>query len=311
MRTISAAEVHARLDYASVVEELRAIYREGCDIVDRIVFSQPTGQGDSSHFLLLPAWQKDRHIGVKLVSVFPGNEAKGLASVLGTYVLIDGTTGEPMACIDGTALTLRKTASNSALAATYLAREDSARLLMVGAGALAPHMVRAQAAVRPIREVVIWNRTPERAAKLAGSFAGSGLEVRASEDLEAAARQADVITCATMAVDPLIQGAWLRPGSHVDLVGGYTPEMREADDEAVRRARVYVDTPFVFDECGDIAQPIARGVIAREDVVADLFALAQGEDPGRRSAEEITLFKNGGGGIQDLAAARLLVRRTA
>lgn len=311
MKTISADEVHAKLDYASVVEELRAIYREGCDIVDRIVFSQPAAQGGTSHFLLLPAWQKDRHIGVKLVSVFPGNEAKGLASVLGTYVLIDGSTGEPMACIDGTALTLRKTASNSALAATYLAREDSARLVMVGAGALAPHMVRAHAAVRPIGEVLIWNRTPARARQLARSLAGSGVEVRAIEDLEAAAREADVISCATMTVEPLIHGAWLRPGTHVDLVGGFRPEMREADDEAVRRARVYVDTPFVFEECGDISQPIARGVISREEVVADLFALARGEKPGRRSAEEITLFKNGGGGIQDLAAARLLVGRIA
>ncbi len=310
LKMIDAEAVHAAVDYPSLVDALREIYRVGCDHNELLRLSLASASGTVANFLLRPAWQRDRHIGVKLVSLFPDNNARGLPSVLGLYVLIDGATGEPLACIDGTSLTLYKTAANSALGAAYLARDDAETMLMVGAGALAPHVIEAHAAVRPIRRVAVWNRTPERAEALAGECTRPWLAVTATRDLEGAAREADVISCATMTVDPLIVGAWLKPGAHVDLIGGFTPEMREADDEAVRRSRVFVDTrEGTLEEVGDIAIPLARGVIGEADIVGDLTQLARGECDGRRSPNEITLFKNGGGGNQDLATAQYITAR--
>jgi len=224
-------------------------------------------------------------------------------------VLLDAETGAPTALLDGTALTLRRTAAASALAADLLARPDSAVHLMVGTGALAPHLIAAHAALRPIRETRIWGRDPQKAAALAARLAAIGISAIAVADLAEAARTADIVTCATLAAKPLIRGEWLRPGTHVDLVGGYTPQMREADDAAVRRARIYIDTEAVLQEAGDIVQPLRTGVLAREAIVGDLFALARGECPGRRDPAEITLFKSVGTALEDLAAAELAVSR--
>ena len=313
MRVVDADTVHALLDYPSLVEALRELFRIGVDRVDRIGLSEPRPQGGQNDWLLLPAWQFGRHFGAKLVSVFPGNEAQGLPSILGLYLLFDGKTGAPLAAIDGAALTLRKTAANSALAATYLARDDAAALLMVGAGALAPHLIQAHAAVRPIRRVRLWNRTAERAraqlAALRADPATAALDIDVAPDLEAAVRAADVISCATMSTAPLVRGAWLAPGTHLDLVGGFRPDMREADDDAVRRARVFVDARFTaVAEAGDIRQPLEAGIID-DAAITDTFQLARGERPGRRSAAEITLFKSGGGGHEDLGTAQHLLAR--
>lgn len=309
MHVVSAAQVHALLDYPSLIEALRELFRRGVDLAQSIHLRQPLPDGRQNDWLLLPAWQFGRHQGIKLVSVYPRNAEHGLESVQGLYVLFDGTNGLPLACIDGAALTLRKTAANSALAATYLAREDSRTLLMVGAGALAPHLVMAHCAVRPVRRVLVWNRTRERAERLAAGLALPGVEAVAVDDLEAAAREADIVSCATMATTPLVRGAWLRPGTHLDLVGGYRPDMREADDEAVRRSRVFIDARFTAaHHCGDITQPLAAGLIREQDLT-DTFQLARGERPGRRSAAEITLFKSGGGGHEDLGTAQHLLAR--
>ena len=309
IKVIDAEAVDAALDYPSLVEALREMYRIGCDLNEVLRLSLAGADGAVASFLLRPAWQRDRQLGVKLATVFPENNAKGLPSVQGTYVLFDGATGSPLACIDGTLLTLYKTAANSALGAAYLARDDCRAMLMVGAGALAPHLIEAHAAVRPIRRVMVWNRTPARAEALAAERTRPGLSVSAVRDIEGAAREADVISCATMTIEPLIRGAWLKPGAHLDLVGGFTPQMREADDEAVRRARVFVDTrEGTLGEVGDIAAPLASGVIGEADIEADLTQLARGERDGRRGPDEITLFKNGGGGNQDLATAQLIAQ---
>ena len=258
----------------------------------------------------MPAWQPGRALGVKVVTVFPANASRGLSAVQATYLLLDAETGSPRALLDGAALTRRRTAAASALAATYLARPDSATLVMVGTGSLAPHLVAAHAAVRPIREVRVWGRSAEKAAALAARLDRPGLRVTAVQDLEAAVRGADVVSCATLSAAPLVHGGWLRPGTHVDLVGGFTPAMREADDEAVRRSRVFVDTPAALAEAGDVVQPLARGVLRKEDV-ADLFDLVRGRRPGRQRDEEITLFKSVGAALEDLAAARLALERLA
>jgi len=311
MRVVSAEEVHRLLDYPSLVEALRELFRRGVDRAETVLLTQNLPGGEHNDWLLLPAWQYGRNYGAKLVSVFPGNEAKGIASVQGLYLLFDGTNGLPLACIDGAAITLRKTAANSALAATYLARQDAQTLLMVGAGAMARPLIEAHSAVRPIKKVLIWNRTPARAQALAEAMAGSGQIVQAVTDLASAVAEADVISAATMAVEPLILGKWLRPGQHVDLVGGYLQHMREADDEAVTRARVFVDARFTAaDHAGDICQPLARGIITDADIT-DSFELARGEKPGRQSDQEITLFKSGGGGHEDLGTAQHILAQIA
>ena len=309
MRYISADELNAKLEFPPLVEALRELFRRGVDEAQAIHLHQPLAGGRQNDWLLLPAWQFGRHLGIKLVSVFPENEAKGLASVQGLYVLFDGSNGLPLAAIDGAAITLWKTAANSALAATYLARKEARTLLMVGAGTLAPYLARAHCAVRPIADVMIWNRTPTNAERMAAALARPGLTVTVADDLASAVGRADIVSCATMATAPVIEGAWLSPGVHVDLVGGYRPDMREADDEAVRRARVFIDAWFTAaDHCGDIYQPLAAGLLGRDDIT-DTFQLARGERPGRLREDEITLFKSGGGGHEDLGTAQHILAR--
>jgi ornithine cyclodeaminase len=309
MRHISATELNAKLEFPPLVETLRELFRRGVDEARAIHLSQPLADGRRNDWLLLPAWQFGRHMGVKLVSVFADNEAKGLASVQGLYVLFDGSNGLPLAAIDGAAITLWKTAANSALAAGYLARQNARTLLMVGAGALAPYLARAHCAVRPIAQVLIWNRTIANAERMAAALARPGLTVEIASDLASAVAHADIVSCATMASSPVIKGAWLQPGVHVDLVGAYRPEMREADDEAIRRSRVFIDAWFTAGEhCGDICQPVAAGLLKREDIT-DTFQLARGERPGRTRDDEITLFKSGGGGHEDLGTAQHILAR--
>jgi alanine dehydrogenase len=312
MQIIDAERVHRILDYPALVDALDAGHREGVDAVERSLLAQPGEHGATDHLLVWPAWQRGRALGVKVVTSFPANPAaRGLPTVHAQYLLFDGESGAPRALIDGIALSLRKTAADSALGARYLARTDAATLLMVGAGAQAPHQIMAHLAVRPsIRRVLLWNRTRERAEGLAAHLALPGIAPEVVEDLAGAVSEAGVVCCATGATTPLIRGEWLRPGTHLDLVGGFTPQMREADDEAVRRSRVYVDSRrFTVHDCGDVAGPIASGALTEADIVADLFELARGERPGREHADEITLFKNGGGGHLDLMTARFVADR--
>ncbi len=310
MRIIPAAEVDAALDYESLVERLRQAFRRDITVPLRHHHSIAGDGGEPATLLLMPAWQAGRHIGIKMVTVFPENSARGLPAVMGAYLLLDGRTGSPLALIDGPALTARRTAAASALASTYLSRPDSERLLMVGTGALAPHLIAAHAAVRPIHNVLIWGRTEEKAVKLAKRLDRPDFRVAATTDLEAAARGAQIISCATLSTTPLIAGDWLQPGQHLDLVGGFRPDMRETDDTAIRRARVFVDTRTgAAAEAGDIVQPIDSGILDPADIAADLFELTRGERAGRRYYDQITLFKSTGTAIEDLAAAELVVER--
>jgi ornithine cyclodeaminase len=249
-------------------------------------------------------------LGVKIVSVFPGNLARGLASVAALYLLMDAATGHPLALIDGEALTKRRTAAASALASTYLSRADSRRLLVVGAGALAPYMALAHCAVRPIDRVLVWSRTAARGAAIVAQLASAGLPAAVCDDLAAGLAAADIVTCATTARTPVVLGALVRPGTHVDLVGGFTPEMREGDDALMQRAELFVDTfAGALKEAGDLTQPIASGLISRERVQSELADLVAGRHPGRRSSAEITVFKSVGTALEDLCAARLVWQR--
>jgi len=306
MRVLSPEEVGEALQPRRLVEALRDAFREGMSAPTRHHHSVPSHAGPDGTLLLMPAWRVDSYIGVKVATVFPGNPERGLPSVLANYLLNDGRTGQPLALISGQPLTNRRTAAASALAADYLAVKDATRLLMVGTGAMAPELVEAHASVRPISEVRVWGRTPEKAARLAGQLQGRGYRAEAESDLAAGVAWAQVISCATMSTEPLIRGDWLRPGQHVDLVGAFKPTMRETDDACVQRARLFCDT---FDgalaEGGDLVQPLEAGVIARDAISADLYMLTRGHHPGRDNAEEITLFKSVGTAIEDLAAAIL------
>lgn len=310
MRVVSAAEIDRLLDYPGLIDAIGQAFA-GATIAPARHHHRIARPGAEATLLLMPAWQDDDagFAGVKVVTVFPDNAAHAKPSVMGTYLLLAGDTGEPLAALDGVALTLRRTAATSALASRYLSRPDASRLVMVGAGALAPHLIAAHAAVRPIRSVAIWNRTADTARRLAASLDRDGLSVTATDDLEADVRGADIVSAATMSHEPLIRGAWLGPGTHVDLVGAYTPEMRETDDDAIRKARVFVDTRSGMNESGDIAEPLASGALTEAGIAGDLHDLARSTRPGRRSADEITLFKSVGNAIEDLAAAVQVWRR--
>jgi len=310
MRILSAADVEAALDWDSLIERLRQAFRRGAEVPVRHHHEIANPGGPEGTLLLMPAWQSGRHIGVKVVTIFPDNGEQGLPSVMAAYLLLDGKTGSPIALIDGPTLTLKRTAAASALASGYLSRPDCERLLMVGTGGLAPYLVSAHAAVRPICNVLIWGRAPDKAAKLAKRLDRADFRVAATEDLEAAAQGADIISCATLSRDPLVRGDWLRPGQHLDLVGAFRPDMRESDDQAIRRARVFVDTrDGATKEAGDIVQPIESGVLDPADVAGDLFDLTRGARAGRRYYDQITLFKSVGTALEDLAAAELAAER--
>ena len=311
MRLFDSDQVHEGLPYRSLVPALIAGHLRDVNLSESLLQAQPSAGGGEDVFLNLPAWQRGRALGSKLVTVFPHNEhnGSGLPSVQGVFVLFDGGNGKPLAVLDGAALTLRKTAADSAAGSHFLAREDCETLLVVGAGALAPHLAMAHCTVRPgIRQVIIWNRTMARAKHMAGVLALPGIEIAVAPDLEAAAREADLITCATMATAPLVRGEWLKPGTHLDLVGSFRPDMRECDGEALRRSSVFVDSRWsAIEDAGELVRAFTEGLLSQADIRADLFDLARGEHPGRRSAEELTVYKNGGGGHLDLMVAQILV----
>ncbi len=307
---IGAAEIDAALDFPSLIARLRATFRDaGVAVPPRHHHALADQGGGPATLLLMPAWQEGGPIGVKVAGVFPGNAARGLPAVTGLYLLLDGDTGLPLAVLDAAALTRWRTAAASALAADFLARPDAATLVMIGTGGLAEPLIRAHAAIRPLRRALVWGRDPAKAAALAARLDRPGLRVEAASALASAVGTADIVSCATPATAPVLQGEWLAPGTHVDLVGGFTAAMREADDRVVARARLFVDTRTALAEAGDLVQPIRTGVITADACLGDLAALCRGVCGGRQSAEEITLFKSVGTALEDLAAARLVVER--
>jgi alanine dehydrogenase len=313
LRILDADAIAAALTYPALIEALREAFRAEINVPVRHHHTIPQPGRDAT-LLLMPAWSEsgaksDRFLGCKIVTIFPDNAATGQASLHGRYLLMSGETGAPLALIDGQALTAWRTGAASALAASYLARPDAEHLVMIGAGALAPHLVRAHLAVRPIKRVTLWNRTHGRAVSLAFGLTVTGIAATIADDLEAAVRDADIVCCATLSTEPIVRGAWLRPGTHVDLVGGFTPKMREADNDAIRRARVFVDTRAgATKEAGDIMIPLRRGILAKTGIRGDLFELCRGKAKGRTSEKQITLFKSVGSAIEDFAAAMLVWR---
>ena len=307
MLHLDRTELAARLKRRALIDRLeRAFAEENATPVRQRYDLGGGGAGKS--LLLMPGWRANGAIGVKLVTVFADNAVRSLPAVHACYVLFDGDTGTPRAMLDGNELTLRRTGAASALAARYLARADAERLLMVGTGELAPHVILSHAEVRPLKEVRIWGRRPERAREIADALRGHDFLVEVCDDLRSGVDWADIVSCATLSQAPLIDGCWLRPGQHLDLVGAFRPNMREVDDLTLTRAELYVDTRAgALVEAGELVQSLAAGVIQLSDIRGELSELVRKQVPGRSSPEAITLFKSVGTAIEDLAAAELAV----
>lgn len=312
MKIISAEAVAAATPYPDLIEALADAFS------GRLGAMAPPRQHHTVHapgepdrtLLLMPSWGADGGVVVKLVQAVPGNGARGLPAVQGQVLVSDPLTGEWAGLIDGRTLTARRTAAASALAARHLARADARHMAMLGTGALARPLIEAMAAVRPITRVSVWGRNAAAAEAVAAWARGRGLAALAC-DRETAVRAADIVSCATLSAEPLVHGAWLSPGQHIDLVGAFRPTMRETDSAAVARSAVFVDTrEGALHEAGDLLLAIAEGAFAADRVAADLAELCRGDHPGRWGADEITLFKSVGASIEDYAAARLVMART-
>ena len=309
MLNLDAESIANALPYDQLIAALDAAFKAGATVPDRTHLEIDVPGDADGTLLLMPCWQTSGNLGVKIATVFPGNAARDLSAVYASYFLVDAGTGEPIAVMDGTELTLRRTAAASALASTYLSRGDSNTLLMVGTGNLAPHLITAHAAARPIDKVLIWGRREEAAKDVENRLSPASFKISVVTDLKAAVDSADIISCATLAREPLIKGDWLQKGQHLDLVGAYKPDMRETDGAALARARVYVDTiSGALSEAGDILQAIREEAIKEKDIEGDLQKLTRRQCEGRTSQEEITLFKSVGTALEDLAAAELVMR---
>ena len=313
MMMLDATTLLQAMPFPQMVDELAQLHREPIGLVDELLMESTDDDDNTSHFFIRSGWQPEKAAGAKVITVFPRNNRDGARpSIQAVYVLFEGATGSPVACLDGTALTWLKTAADSALGSRLLSRVDSESMLMIGAGQMAPYLVRAHCAERPsIRRVSVYNRTAARADAMCAQLAAElpGIEFTVVSELEAPLRDADLVCSAVACEQPLIRGAWLRPGAHVDLVGAYTPSMREADDDCLRRGRLFVDArATTLQHIGELMQPLASGVIGEQDVLAELSELCLQQHPGRTHDDDITIFKNGGGGHLDLMCARILHR---
>ncbi|PZF76586.1 ornithine cyclodeaminase family protein [Aestuariivirga litoralis] len=305
MKILTQADVARLGAYRDIVEALREGFRAEIETPVR----HHHDITDVATLLLMPAWSKD-WAGLKTVVFKSDNAAQGLPTIQASYLLIEQKTGETVAMMDGGEITRRRTAAASALAADYLARKDAETMTLVGAGALSSHFALAHAAVRPVKRVFIYTRSLPKGEALAAELAQRGLEAHAVTDLEHAVRQSDIVTCVTTSTAPIVKGAWLKPGAHVDLAGAFKPTMRETDGDVVARSSVYVDTrEGALAEAGDLLQARDEGKFDFAHVKGDLFDLCRGKVQGRASDEEITLFKSAGTAIEDLATAIMLYQK--
>lgn len=312
MKTFDAAATRAALDFDRLVPALREAFAGNVTVPPRHVHTLGDG-AERGTVLIMLAWSDAGYLGIKTINIFPGNGARELPGLHATYVLYDARTGVPLAQMDGNEITAHRTAAAAALGASFLAREDAAHLLVLGTGRVAKLLPAAHASVRPIREVHVWNHRPEGAQALAAEWRAAGWNAHAvpdePESLALAVRAADIVSCATLATEPLVRGEWLTPGTHLDLIGSFTPAMKEADPAAFAGgARVFVDTDEALLKAGDLLDAIAAGALAAADVQATLAQLCRGERAGRRTGEERTVLKAVGTALEDLTAATLVWR---
>ena len=294
---IIGPEAEAKLDWIGLTEALA----EG-HLLPKAEVGDTVLRRGADTLLTRSAWIDGMGLAVKAATIYPGNQKLGLPNLHGVVALFSDREGLPEAYLDFALVTKWKTAADSLLAARRLARPDAETFLLVGAGTVATSMVEAYSAVFPNARFHVWTRSPETARAFADAT-GATVE----SDLEAAVRRADVIATATMATEPMIRGEWLKPGTHLDLIGAYRPDMREVDDEAMRRARVFVDArATTIHHIGEIMAPIASGALSESDIRGDFYDLSAGAFS-RESDDDITLGKNGGGAHLDLMTARYIL----
>ncbi|RVT51569.1 ornithine cyclodeaminase family protein [Rubrivivax albus] len=307
MQVIDADTVARATPFERLVPALRELFASGAEVPPRqvLTLADPAG-GAAVTSLVMSAWDPGRYYAVKVINIAPGNAERGLPGLHASVLLHDAITGVPLALMDGDAITTRRTAAASALAASWLAPADAREMLVVGAGRVAALLPAAYRAVRPIERVTVWARRPEAAEVLASRWRSDGFAVTVATDLANAARHALIVSCATLATAPVVRGAWLAPGSHLDLIGSFTPAMREADDACFRGASVWVDTEEALVKAGELLAPMASGAWRSADLRGTLAQLARGEVHGRSAADERTVFKSVGTALEDLAAAMLV-----
>ena len=311
MRVFDAAATEAALPFPDLIAALRERFAAGCEVPPRHVHEivNPLGEagqdaaGRRMTSLIMPAWIPGRYYGVKIVNIAPGNARRQLPGLHATYLLFDARSGVPLAQLDGDVITARRTAAASALAGSYLARPEAKHLLVVGAGRVARLVPAAWRAVRPIEHVTVWARRETEAQALAAQWQAQGWSARATTDLASACASADIVSCATLATEPVVRGEWLAPGTHLDLIGSFTAAMREADDACFANARLFVDTDEALQKSGDLLVPLQHGVFSADEVRGTLTTLSKGVATGRKSATERTVFKSVGNALEDLAAA--------
>ncbi|WP_312998107.1 ornithine cyclodeaminase family protein [Achromobacter animicus] len=305
MRLIDTEQTRNALSFDTVIPALRDAFREDATVPARHVHAIQSGNAHGTS-LIMPAWSERGYFGVKIINIFPENTHLGLPGLHATYNLYSATTGVPVAQVDGDIVTVYRTAGAAALGADYLARADSRTLLIVGSGRIAGLVAQAMRTVRPIQRVLVWNVRPAGAETLAATLREQGFDAQAVTDLQAAVGQADIVSCATLSTEPLIHGAWLRPGTHLDLIGSFKPEMRETDPACFDGTTVYVDTDEAPTKSGDLLSAFDAGVLTREGIKGNLHQLAKGERPGRSNDQEITVFKAVGSALEDLTLATLV-----
>lgn len=302
----NSSETSAVLAFPHLIPALEKMFIDQCEVPLRHNHSINNLSGEKNGTLLLmPAWQPERWLGVKTVSIFPQNTQYGLPGLHSVYILYSAQTGQPAAILDGDSITSRRTAAASALAARFLSRENSTTLLIVGAGRVAELLADAYLSIRPIKRFIIWNQTYSKAEALASRLQNKGLQAEATNDLESAVKQADIVSCATLSTSPLILRKWLQAGTHLDLIGSFAPDMRETDDACFADTSVFIDTDEALLKAGDLLSPIATGVFNPQNVCATLSDLCQKKHAGRIHHDEITVFKSVGSALEDLAAAIL------
>ena len=298
------------MQYGILIEALRKAFSSKISTPERVQHTIKNKNGSEATLLLMPAWKIGEHIGIKIVSVFPENTTQNMSSVHANYFLMNANDGKPIAVMDGTELTLRRTACASALAADYLVNKNANTLLMIGTGNLAPHMIKAHCIVRDYSRILIWGRNKAKAERLALSLDIKDKEIMAKNDLKEALNDADVISCATLTQRPLILGDWIKPGQHLDLVGAFTPDMAEADSQAIAMSKIVVDTyEGALSESGELINALKEGRIKKKHILSDLRELVMEEKNIRNDSNDITLFKSVGTALEDLAAAELVIEK--
>ncbi|MBL4746765.1 MAG: ornithine cyclodeaminase family protein [Flavobacteriaceae bacterium] len=266
-------------------------------------FKNPSEKQDST-LLLMPAWNPSKEAGVKIITISPNNGKHKLPAIQGTYIYLDAQLGHVKAILDAKELTVKRTAAASALASSYLSKENASKLLMIGTGALSSNLILAHASIRPIKEVFIWGRSLEKSIRICEQLKEAPFTCTPVTSIKDTAPNMDIISCATLSESPLILGDFIQAGTHIDLVGAYKPTMREADNDLIKKANVYVDT---FDggmrESGDIVLPLKDHIISKTDILGDLFSLCKTDKFVRKNKREITVFKSVGHALEDLTAA--------